>query len=277
MTMTGSKNYSYFIICNYFKLLLNGLNLPIIYIFGPLINNIKNSKPMSQQDFTKIKEEILTIDDENIKKPNMPVGIALQEGEDLAEWIKPDLKKLYAAGLEEKYVSGLQVRIGACRYTQSIWSADYKAQKDAQKEWKTKSPEAYNLRDELVHEAFHATRKHPDLQEVVRNISEGSGHADMIQDLSSLKEFGDKYPDLFTKVGVDLSLFNKAGTLSEEMADLLAESNADGSSPNENKILRDKAYTYLKEAVDEIRYHGQHVFWRNDGRKKGYVSQYHKN
>ena len=110
----------------------------------------------------------------------------------------------------------------------------------------------------------------------MRKIADGDGHPDMIQDLSSLEEFGKKYPDLFTNVGVDLKLFGKAGKMSGNMADVLARSNADGTGPNELKVLRDKAFAYLKEAVDEIRYHGQHVFWRNPERKKGYVSQYRK-
>ncbi len=105
-------------------------------------------------------------------------------------------------------------------------------------------------------EALHATRKHPKLLEVIRKISEGDGHADMIQDLSSLSEFGKKYPELFANVGVELGLFDTAGAMSEEMADLLAKSNADNATTNENKVLRNKAYAYMKESIDENRYHG---------------------
>ena len=32
----------------------------------------------------------------------------------------------------------------------------------------------------------------------------------------------------------------------------------------------------MKQAVDEIRRHGQYVFWRNEARKKGYVSRYYR-
>jgi hypothetical protein len=46
---------------------------------------------------------------------------------------------------------------------------------------------------------------------------------------------------------------------------------------NKLKKVRDKAFTYMKEAVDEIRIHGQYVFWKDEQRFKGYVSRYHKN
>lgn len=45
---------------------------------------------------------------------------------------------------------------------------------------------------------------------------------------------------------------------------------------NELRITRDKAYTFMKMAVDEIRRHGQYVFWKNAQRHKGYISKYHK-
>jgi hypothetical protein len=38
------------------------------------------------------------------------------------------------------------------------------------------------------------------------------------------------------------------------------------------KEMRDKAYAFMKLAVDEIRATGQYAFWRDEDRKKGYVS-----
>jgi hypothetical protein len=39
---------------------------------------------------------------------------------------------------------------------------------------------------------------------------------------------------------------------------------------------RDRAFTYLKQAIDEIRECGRFVFWRNPDRLKGYTSDYWK-
>jgi len=39
-------------------------------------------------------------------------------------------------------------------------------------------------------------------------------------------------------------------------------------------VVRDQAYTHLKQAVDAVRACGQYLFWRNDERLKGYASRY---
>lgn len=80
-----------------------------------------------------------------------------------------------------------------------------------------------------------------------------------------------------TAVGFDLTLLDTAASTSAEMAALLSQSTTDRKKENVNRIIRDKAYTYVKQALDEVRACGQFVFWRDDARSKGYVSQYFKN
>ena len=55
---------------------------------------------------------------------------------------------------------------------------------------------------------------------------------------------------------------------------MLAEANGDKADPNESKIIRDKAYTYMKSLVDEIREAGKYVFRKNPKRLDGYSSDY---
>ena len=58
--------------------------------------------------------------------------------------------------------------------------------------------------------------------------------------------------------------------------DLLGATNGEREAVSEAMIIRDKAYTYMKQAVDEIRECGKFVFWRNPDRLKGYVSDFWK-
>lgn len=48
----------------------------------------------------------------------------------------------------------------------------------------------------------------------------------------------------------------------------------DRKEGNSARLLRDQAYTHLKAAVEEIRDHGQYVFWDNPVRRDGYFSDY---
>jgi len=119
-----------------------------------------------------------------------------------------------------------------------------------------------------------AYRKDDALLSRVRAIADGSGHADMIQDLNNIAVLGRENPDPLTAIGFDLDQLDLAATRSDELADLLAEANGDKADPNESKIIRDKAYMLMKRLVDEIREAGKYVFRNNAKRFKGYTSDY---
>jgi hypothetical protein len=234
---------------------------------------------MSKEQFDLKQAAIEAIAEKQVTYPNIPVDAALQESEDLYVWCQVDRDKLAKAGLDLKLIEDLPLRTGACRYIQSQWQKEYRSLEEAQKEWGQKSPAAYELRDELLHHFFHAYYKFPDLYARTQKIAEGNTHADMIQDLSDLAALGIANSEPLQAISIDLALLDLAGTMSEQMAVLLANSNGKKLEDNKLRLLRDKAYTHMKEAVDEIRRCGQYVFWKDEQRYKGYVSKFikHKN
>ena len=233
-----------------------------------------NFHKMSKQDFELLKAEIEAIPDEEILTPNMPVSEAVQEAENLAAWCVDDKPLLEKAGLDWALVVGLPIRAGACRFAQSVWVKESQTREDAQQEWKDRSPAAFDLRDELLHDFEYAFRDRPDLLVKVKAIREGNSNADMLQDLSDIKVLGDENSDLLVAAGVDLAKLETAENTADELSTVLALANEEGGEDGIDKKIRDKAYTYMKWAVDEIRECGQYVFWRNKDRKKGYVSAY---
>lgn len=232
---------------------------------------------MSKEQFDQKKADIEAIPDKEVRYPDMPVDVALQEAEDLYVWCQPDKDLLVKAGLKWALVEDLPARAGALRFVQSQWQKDFRSQEEVQKEWAEKSPAAYDLRDELVHHFYHAFYKASDLYARTQKIAEGSGHADMIQDLSDLAALGKANTSYLTAISMDLGLLDKAENYTVEMSALLAQVNGKRMVDNSLRLLRDKAYMHLKEAVDEIRRCGQYVFWRDEQRKKGYVSKYNRN
>jgi hypothetical protein len=119
-----------------------------------------------------------------------------------------------------------------------------------------------------------AYRKQPDVKGRVQAIAEGSGDADMIQDLSDLAVHGKNNPGPLAEIKFDMKLLDEAASKSDELASLLATARGEKATDSEIKVARDQAYTYLKEAVDEVREFGQHVFWRDPTRLTGYASAY---
>ncbi|NJO70195.1 MAG: hypothetical protein HC830_13745 [Bacteroidetes bacterium] len=111
---------------------------------------------MSREKFELKKSIIEAIGPKEVIEPSIPIAVALQEGEDLLEWCKPDRDALVKAGLDWSLVEDLSNRIGACRYAQSIWQKEFNSMGDARKEWQKLSPHAYDLRNVLLHNFFHA-------------------------------------------------------------------------------------------------------------------------
>jgi hypothetical protein len=94
---------------------------------------------------------------------------------------------------------------------------------------------------------------------------------------SNLAGLGKAHLEPLLKIRIDPAQLDKADSMSDELADLLASAQVEREGGNGSVTIRDQAYTHLKEAVDEIRASGQYVFWRNEERFQGYISQYHKN
>ena len=61
------------------------------------------------------------------------------------------------------------------------------------------------------------------------------------------------------------------------MSILLATMNGERHDSSGIIAVRNKSYTYLKQAIDEIREAGKYVFWKDKQRLKGYHIQYFKN
>ena len=227
-----------------------------------------------QNDFDALKGIFENMDPAALKYPTMPMGIYLQEAADLHAWVLADRDALEAAGFDWTLVVELAVRIGAARHAQSIWTSLRFARAEAQREYKNLSPAGYDLRDTMVHHMLFAYRRVSDVLSRVQSIAEGTGDADMLQDLSDLAVLGRTYPKPLAAVKFDVSLFDEAETTCETLSPLLAQATSENAQDNEAKLNRDRAFTYLKEAVDEIREYGRYVFWRNENRAKGYASAY---
>ena len=95
--------------------------------------------------------------------------------------------------------------------------------------------------------------------------------------LIELAKLGMKHKKELIAIGFDLSRLENAKSKSFELANLQAKVNSSLKETNPKKVLRDKAYFHLKEAVNEIRLAGQYLFWRDNLRLMGYVSPYFRN
>jgi hypothetical protein len=204
----------------------------------------------------------------------MPVEVFAKEAEYLIKWVQDDKEALIGRGLDWNVVTDIPVRIGALREADSRWYHLRFSQAEAAKAWNEQSDEGYDFRNILLHEFRHAYREDPSLLTKVSGIADGSGHADMIQDLNDLAVLGKANIEPLQATNFDTAELDRAAHLSDVLGDLLGSAEVDRDTNNVTRIIRDQAYTYLKQAVDEVRAVGQFVFWRDDKRLKGYASDY---
>lgn len=225
-------------------------------------------------DLQQLMSEITGISTEQLQTLYMPVGIYLQEAEDLLLAATPDLPALTARGLSTELFNSMPQRIGALREAQSRWAEKQNKQTEAIAIWKEEAPKAIEFRDTLLDELDFAYRKQPDLQAAVSEIAEGNTNADLVQDLNDLAVLGRNNPEPLLATNFNPDLLPQAAELSDTLAVVLADANGDRSATNDERVLRDQAYTYLKEAVDEVRSYGKFVFRNDAGKLKQYRSKF---
>lgn len=205
-----------------------------------------------------------------VRLPNIPIDTFVQEAYDLHEWVVADQQPLTNAGLSPDLISNLPERAKLLRQSQSIWMKERYGKEEARREWDERSPVAYDLKDRLEAAFKFAFRKHPDLVAKVVAIEEGSGHTDMVQDLNDLSVLGKANENLLEAIGMDLEELDDAAQWADELATLLAKVNGERNDDNSAKLQRDKAYTHLKEAVDEVRLTGKYVYRRDAEKLRGF-------
>lgn len=228
-------------------------------------------------DYNDLLSEIQAIGPEKATTPTMPVNVFITEAENLYHWCPDDRVSLINAGLNWNLVTVLPTRAGACREAQSIWNKERNSRQQSEQDWKDQSPAAFDLRNQLIHTFRYAFRKEEGLTGRIDEIAQGDSNSDMVQDLNDLSVLGKANLDLLTAINFDAALLDTAANLSDTMGDLLGATNGERKKDSEAMLIRDQAFTLLKEAVDEIRECGKFVFWRNPDRLKGYSSDYWKN
>jgi len=230
----------------------------------------------NKEEYALSLEDAKAIEAKDIKTPYMPVGIYLQEAEDLHRWALKDKAALCATGLSEQIFDDVNNAAGGLREAQSAWMEDLKTRQLAEQRWIDESPAAFEQRDYLLRTYRYAFRNNDDILDRISVIAEGSSNADMIQDLNDLAILGERNTAPLLAINFDMSNVDKAAALSGEMADLRGMANGEKYDYNESLFLRNQMYTLLKSYVDELRQCGKYVFFGNEKRMIGYSSRYNR-
>ncbi len=229
-----------------------------------------------REDFEALLRTLETMPKEKVYRPRIPVGALSQESEMLVDWVQDDRDKFLAVKFDWNLVMSLSERIGAMRYAEARWSNTRLRQKDAQKEWEAIRAKGYDTREELFAAMDLAFDGDEDLMQRLSELREGESHADMISDVGASAELCREQQPLMEEIGFDMAIVDEAAELADQMARLLGEADADRLKDSPERDIRDRAYTYLDQAVRKIRKCGKYVNRKDPERLKGYMSDYIK-
>ncbi|WP_372643186.1 hypothetical protein [Ancylomarina sp.] len=234
---------------------------------------------MTDETATKtIDELVLEIPEDQIISPTIPVDITIGEAGELHQNAMEDIVALLAKGLSENKIQELTPRAKFLQNKQSAWTAVYQSALTSTQQWEEKIDEGRLLQRELKYDFQFAYRNHPNILKKLSNIVDGSGNMDLIQDLSDYPAFAQQYPEPLTAILFDATKTERAKQLSLDLVDLMNQVDGVKNSRNRpEKLMRDRAYTYLKQLVDEIRAYGKYAFWNNEEKQKRYSSEYMRN
>jgi hypothetical protein len=158
----------------------------------------------NRDDYLAELDVIKAVPDDETKSPNIPIDVYLQEAENMFHWSRNDKDKLTGAGLDWSIVEEIPVWVGAVREAESIWFKERFTLEEAEIAWKKESPLGYDLRNQLIHDFRYAYRKSPGLLNRVSMIADGSGNADMIQDLNDIAVLGKENIEPLEKINFDV-------------------------------------------------------------------------
>jgi len=243
------------------------------YRMNKLLKQLAMPSPV---DYNELLLQIRAFKSGNASSPTVPVNVFVQEADDLCLWCQDDREQLIQAGLDWNQVSLIPVCAKICREFQSQWLKNYKSTDKIKKEWETKSTEALNLRIELLHDFGFAFRKDEQLLVQIKEIAQKQSRASLVQSLNDLEVIGRGQKTLLDTIGFDSTKLDRSAALSPEMAKLIAQMESSKKQNDESKTMRDQAYGYLKQLVDEVRVCGKYKFRENPERLAGYHSDYWK-
>lgn len=220
------------------------------------------------------------IDTEDLVYPDIPIAVALQEANDLATYLSNKdnariLAGLLAVGLPGSELPALKRGIEAAREAQSGWVVVRDRKKSqAQQE---REAAGTQLRSDLV-DAIRWNLRHDRVaQATLDAIQQGDGVEDLIQDLDDLAALAERHHDKFDKdetFDVDAKVEEARSSASAIRAGVSQARSA--NKPNDAKLLRDRAFTYLDERVSTIREAGRYAFRKEPAVRMRFSSAYER-
>lgn len=197
-----------------------------------------------------------------IRDPLIPVAKMVAEAHALALVATKYSDPLEAVGVSRKLLQSLNQRAQAASAAQARLTMVRSRKRSAHEvEQESRGQE---LRTTLVAAGRYATRTNEKAQTVLDHIQEGTGLDDLVQDLKELALFCETYNAELERIGEQPKTLKKEClALADTLQTAVVNRRAGDNEETEALELRNRATTFLWEAMSEVRSAGAYAF-RND-------------
>lgn len=219
---------------------------------------------------------LMAIPEDFVTALTMPPEEASAEVARMTVVVKRDSVRLLAKGVEPDFINTFEVRAGTLIYAVAMLDVIISNAEGAQMQWGKKKPVAVKVREELIVGFAWALRSEKKAIEALGRIKEGKGNKDLIGDLLELNILGSRYLELLKKYGVTLELLEQAKVLNTELNRILAHCKVDPDAYNEQVDICNRAWTDIKEALDDIYQAGKFAFLNDPEIAGQYSIDYYK-
>jgi chaperonin cofactor prefoldin len=201
---------------------------------------------------------LLALDPSFAANIDRPVADIVQEARELEAVLDKVAKKLVKhSRLDKAIASSLAARRAALDAAEALWTEHRVAALD--KSQKATREKAEALKQDMIQALRHFLEEDEQVQKRVDDIIPGTDLADLVDDLKKLAALVDEHAAALKKADLPAQAAKSARDFAEALSVGAAEraASADGA---EAKELRNRAYWWLRGAMDEIRSAGRYVF-----------------
>lgn len=218
--------------------------------------------PATKDPLTSLNDALRSLAAADVREPQIPMAIFNQQGNDIVAFLEqnPDVKsRLSKVGIPGEAIEQLPIAMGAAQAAESAWRAVYSPRRH--EDVVALEEQAAKLRADAIAALRWNLRQDRIAQGTLDAIQEGMGSADLAQDLDALAVLIEQHTGAF-KNDKTFDAKERAQACrerSKELRDTLSGTRADLTRP-EAKELRDRAYTYADDLLDDVKEAARYAF-----------------
>jgi hypothetical protein len=217
-----------------------------------------------------------SIEEKLLPKHSLPLEVFVQEVEELYSVALEDQTALCKVGLDPAILRELPDRIRLCREAMTRCNLCRDTTSTARTELLKQRERIAEFTRELVKVLRFVNREEPELLRKVRTHYKRRTMPNRTQSFLELVIFAKEQSAQLQAVGFDVQRLLGLEAEGIRLRELEIQSFGYSGERMEFRILRDRAYVYLKSSVDTIRAHGKFVYGDDPEKFQLYTSRYRR-